>query len=96
MSNISSVGSVNTGRNVETRSARPGTESSRPEAALRRAPDRVELSTTAKTYLEKLKAMPEVRQDLIDSTRSQIAANAYESDEKLDGAIDELLKDLFA
>ncbi len=96
MTNITSVGSVVAGRSVEARPVRPGTEHARPEASLRRASDKVELSAAAKTYIEKLRAMPEVRQDLIDSTRSQIAAGSYESDEKLDAAVDELLKDLFA
>ena len=44
-------------------------------------------------YLSKLRALPEIRQDLVDSVRAQIASGSYDTPDKLDAALDELLSD---
>jgi negative regulator of flagellin synthesis FlgM len=57
--------------------------------------DQVQISPEAR--LESLLAkVPEVRQDLIDRVRAEIEAGTYETDERLDTAIDRLLDDLKA
>ena len=55
--------------------------------------DQVQISLEArlKSLLEKV---PDVRQDLIDRVRSEIEAGTYETDEKVDVAINRLLEDL--
>jgi negative regulator of flagellin synthesis FlgM len=60
--------------------------------AVRRGQDRVEVSELA-TYMSKLKQLP-VRQDLIDSVRARIADGTYDTPERLEAAIDELIQDL--
>ncbi len=50
--------------------------------------DRVELSSFAK-YLDQLRQLPDVRQGRVDHVRSAIEANTYESDAKLDAAIEQ-------
>jgi negative regulator of flagellin synthesis FlgM len=61
------------------------------DAAVRRGADRVEVSPVA-TYLSKLKNLP-IRQDLVDSVRGQIADGTYDTPEKLDAAVNELISD---
>lgn len=55
--------------------------------------DQVQISLEArlKSLLAKV---PEVRQDLVDRVRAELAAGTYETEEKLDTAIDRLLDDL--
>ena len=60
-----------------------------------RSEDRVELSDHAR-LLERLRSLPEVRQDLINRVRDEIAGGTYESPEKLDEALQRLLDDLIA
>ena len=54
--------------------------------------DSVELSTHAR-HLAKLSENP-IRPDLVAQVRSQIEAGTYESDEKLERAVEALLLDL--
>lgn len=61
------------------------------DAAVRRGSDRVEVSQMA-VYLNKLKNLP-IRQDLVDSVRQQISQGTYDTPEKLDAALNELLGD---
>jgi negative regulator of flagellin synthesis FlgM len=70
---------VNGGRNVHRNE----------DATARRGSDRVEVSQMA-LYLNKLRDLP-IRQDLVDSVRQQIAQGTYDTPEKLDAAINELL-----
>lgn len=53
--------------------------------------DRVELSAGA---LDRLREVTEVRQDLVDSVRRSIADGTYDTDERLNDAIERLLEDL--
>lgn len=45
-------------------------------------------------YLAKLAELPEVRMDLIEAVRAQIAAGTYETPDKIEAILEELLADL--
>lgn len=55
--------------------------------------DKAEISDQAR-FLQKLSETDEIRQDKVDSVRSQIEAGTYETDDKLDAAVQKLLEDL--
>jgi anti-sigma28 factor (negative regulator of flagellin synthesis) len=57
------------------------------------APDVVEISTAARLS-SKVADVPEVRTDLIERVKAEIAAGTYETPERLDATADRLLKDL--
>jgi negative regulator of flagellin synthesis FlgM len=61
------------------------------DSTVRRGTDRVEVSPVA-LYLNKLKDLP-IRQDLVDTVRQQIAQGTYDTPDKLDAAVNELLND---
>jgi negative regulator of flagellin synthesis FlgM len=61
-----------------------------PPPAPTRGSDRAEFSNAAQL----LSKIPAVRQDLIDRVKSEIDAGTYETDAKLDAAIESLLEDL--
>ena len=63
------------------------------EAGPVRTTDKVELSRAA-TFISQLLGKNEVRQDLVDRVRGEIAAGTYETPDKIDAAVDELLSDL--
>lgn len=58
-----------------------------------RAADRVELSHAAQ-LLSKLAELPDIRQGLVDRVKSEIAQGTYETEDKVDRAIDSLGEDL--
>jgi negative regulator of flagellin synthesis FlgM len=58
-----------------------------------RTGDSVEVSKSAQ-LLANLASLPDVRQDLVDRVRGEIAAGTYETDDKLDQAVTSLLSDL--
>lgn len=60
-----------------------------------RAGDRVELSEQAR-LLSKLKQLPEIREGLVNSVKSQIEAGNYDTAERFDTAVNALLDDLSA
>ncbi len=60
---------------------------------VQRGSDSVELSTTAQ-LLSQLKDVPDVREDLVNSVRAQIADGSYETEEKLDTTVEAILTDL--
>ena len=62
-------------------------------SASTRTSDRVELSEQS-LYLSKLKQLPEVREGLVNSIKSQIDAGNYDTEERFDTAINALLDDL--
>lgn len=87
VSGSSGVGSV--GR-AEPREIAP----ERPAAApVQRGEDQLELSEASR-LLARLRGLPEIRQDLVDQVRAQIEAGTYETDEKLDVAIEAMLDDV--
>jgi anti-sigma28 factor (negative regulator of flagellin synthesis) len=53
----------------------------------------VEVSSLARS-LSRLTSDEPVRQDLIDRVRSEIESGSYETPEKIDGAVDGLLREL--
>ena len=57
-----------------------------------RTSDRVELSDQAR-LLSKLKQLPEVREDLVNSIKSQIDSGNYDTEERFDTAINALIDD---
>lgn len=87
-----SVDRLDTAHGVSDRSAARA-PSKAPSPSYERPSDRVELSDRAR-YLSKLSSLPEVRQDLVDRIRNEIASGQYETPEKLDQAISGLLDDL--
>jgi len=60
-----------------------------------RAQDSAELSDVS-VYLSRLSDLPEVRADLVDRVRAEIARDEYLTDDKLTSALDELDEDLGA
>ncbi len=73
----------------QARPSRPQTHSQAPA----RGEDQVVLSDTAQ-LLSKLRELPDTRQDLVDRVRAAIADGTYESEDKVDAAIENLLEDL--
>lgn len=59
-----------------------------------RGADRAEFSSTSQ-ILAKLSQPSEVRQGLVDRVRAEIEAGTYETDAKIDAALDNLIQDLF-
>jgi len=55
--------------------------------------DRADFSSAAQ-LLGRLDQIPDTRDELITRVKQEIALGAYETPEKVDGAIEELLKDL--
>lgn len=51
-----------------------------------RGRDRIELSDVAR-YLSQLQAVPEIRRDLVDRVRAEIAAGNYDTPERVDEAM---------
>lgn len=70
---------------------RPG-DRAEPRSA-RRGDDQVEVSSLAR-QLSRLTSDEPVRQDLIDRVRSEIEAGNYETPDKIDAAVDGLLREL--
>ena len=56
-------------------------------------PDRVELSDHAR-LLDRLRQMPEVRSELVSAIRQAIADGTYDTPEKLNAAVGQLLDEL--
>ena len=93
MSDVSPISSVSANRAIGGPSAPGRDASSIIEASpIRRQGDRVEVSAVA-SYLNTLRNLPP-RQDLVDSAKAQIAADTYDTPEKFDAALNELLNDI--
>ena len=58
-----------------------------------RTGDKVELSRASR-FLSRLIGENPVRQDLVDRVKQEIAAGTYDTPEKIDAALEELLSDL--
>jgi negative regulator of flagellin synthesis FlgM len=76
-----------------------GTHAARPTAGTQEAGlsapinDEVSISSAGQ-LLDKLAQMPEIRQDRVDQIRAAIAEGAYETDAKLNMALDRLLDEI--
>ena len=58
-----------------------------------RPSDRVDISDRAR-LLSKLTALPDVRSELVDRIRQEIAKGTYDTEDRLDQAIENLAEDL--
>ena len=92
MSDISIVSAVNGTRVEPVEVDRTTRSAARPETAARPS-DRVDISDRAR-LLSQLAALPDTRTDLVDSIRKQIADGTYETADRLDQAVSNLLGDL--
>ena len=57
--------------------------------------DSVEISEQAR-LMSRLRALPEVRQEIIDRVRRELALGTYETEDKIDGVLDRVIDDLEA
>ena len=55
--------------------------------------DRVEISEMAR-FLDKISRLPDIRREKVNAVRDEIARGVYETPEKLEKAIENLLKEL--
>lgn len=67
-------------------------ESGVEDTASNRPGDRVELSTFAR-HLDRLRHFPEVRMDRVEPVRQAIAEGRYETEDKLDIAVDRIIEE---
>ncbi len=56
--------------------------------------DRVEISEMA-LFLDKISRLPDIRREKVEAVREQIARGTYESPQKLEKAIENLMKELW-
>lgn len=56
--------------------------------------DRVEISEMA-LFLDKISRLPDIRREKVEAVREQIARGSYETPEKMEKAMENLLKDLW-
>ncbi len=90
MSNINGIGPT---QNINpAQPTRPAAKTTAPAQDRATQTDRVELSNV-NALLTKLKSN-DVRTDMVAQIKSQIDAGTYETDDKIDGAIDKLMDDL--
>lgn len=93
MSDLSPVSGVAGGR-IEALEASVERVARRPvEVSITRPSDRVDISDRAK-FLSQLAAMPDKRSELVDRVRRELAEGSYETTERLDAAISNLLDEL--
>ena len=55
--------------------------------------DEVQISDAARLS-EQISEIPEIRQDRVNDIRARIAAGTYETDEKIEGAVERLLDEI--
>jgi len=93
MTNVSPISTAPLGRiaPVSTNAVEPREAPARPGAD--RPADRVEVSDMAR-LMARLNQLPDVRADLVEKARADIAAGRYDDDERLELAIDALIDDL--
>lgn len=93
MSDLSPVSGVVGGR-IEALEASVERAARRPvEVSITRPSDRVDISDRAK-FLSQLAAMPDERSELVDRVRRELAEGTYETSERLDAAVSNLLDEL--
>jgi negative regulator of flagellin synthesis FlgM len=78
-----SIGSPHAARGAQPENAKPGNP----------IQDELQLSDAAQV-VDKMNEIPEIRQDRVDAIRAEIAAGTYETDEKLEAALDRLLDEI--
>ncbi len=93
MPEIPSIGHGGVGPINRTAGPSAATGSTKARDLAERPGDRVEVSEHAR-LLDRLRQLPEVRTELIERFRQEIAAGTYLTPEKIDAAIERLLQDL--
>lgn len=94
MMNISSINSAASAAAVGRAEPREAAqERPAPAAQVQRGEDQIELSEASR-LLARLRALPEIRQELVDRVRAEIESGSYETDDKLDQAIESMLDDI--
>ena len=81
------------GATARTHEAGPKRSQAAAPAAATRPADRVDLSDQSR-LLSRLASLPDIRQDLVDRVKAEIAAGNYVTDDKIEVAVDGLLEDL--
>lgn len=89
MTHLTPIDSGSIGR-VPAVDARPDAVETRKPARPRRGDDRVEVSDQAR-FLAKLNDMPEIRTELVERIRGEIASGTYDTPEKFDLAVDAMI-----
>lgn len=93
MTDISSVSAIQNIGRAEPRSADTDRVGRTTAPAARRPSDAVELSDRAR-LLSELKTLPEIREDLVATIQAQIESGNYETQEKLEAAVQRMIEDL--
>ncbi|MEX0655793.1 MAG: flagellar biosynthesis anti-sigma factor FlgM [Phycisphaeraceae bacterium] len=93
MSDIGPIGRPNAGNFGHNNRIPASYTNGTPTPPALRAGDKVQLSDTAR-LLSQLNDLPDIRQDLIDRVKAEIANGTYETPEKLDSAISNMLDEL--
>lgn len=92
VNNVNNVGSSQPVSRVAAPAKPAAAESATPTTPTR-ASDRLELSGLS-PLLKTAKAGGDIRADKVADIKAQIAAGTYETDDKIDGAVDKLLDEL--
>lgn len=77
----------------ESRRARPGSSTERGEFGAERSSDAVEFSNMGR-ILSNLGRVPEVRQARVDEVKALIASGDYDTEERLQVALERMLEEL--
>ena len=93
MPEIPSIGHGSVGPVDRTQAASAAQERAGVRAIAEPPRDRVEVSEHAR-LLDRLRRLPDIRQDLVTTVRQSIDDGTYETPQKLDAAIQQLLEDL--
>ena len=80
------------GRTPAAGHRKDASDTRQPDAPQSRTNDSVELSSDAR-HLDRLRRLTGVRQDRVNEIRQSIADGSYETDEKLQVAVDRLLEE---
>lgn len=93
MSEIHPIGAHQVDR-IDSKYTREGaSHPALPDASVQRGDDAVELSTTAR-LVNRLDQISGIREDVVTRVREEIEAGTYDTDDKLDLAIERLAEDL--
>lgn len=93
MSDILPVGASRVVGRVELASERGSESRGEATSPVRRGDDRVDVSEMAR-MISKMNDMPSIRTELVSRVRAEIAAGTYETDEKIDLALDVMMDEI--
>lgn len=89
---VNGIGNVHGAQNIQpSNAARPAEQASQTEAISTN--DEISISQEA-DLLSRIHEMPDVRQDVVDQIRAEIANGTYETGDKLDIAASRLLDEM--